>query len=58
MTKSTTTLWAKAKDNKTVSEFICDFDGYVTLLDDKVQSKIVQMENIGYHSFSTTVVYD
>ncbi len=55
---ATTSLFAKAKNSNFVSDFICDFSGYVTLLDDVVQRKIEQMENLGFHSFSTSVVYE
>lgn len=53
-----TVLWAKSKNSKVVSEFICEYDGYLTLQDDVIQNKIEQMENIGFHSFSTSAEYD
>jgi len=55
---ATTSLFAKSKNSNFVSEFICDFSGYVTLYDDAVQLKIEQMEKLGFHSFSTSVVYE
>jgi len=49
-----TTLHAIEKGDKFKSVFICEFDGYLTLQDEAVQKKIAQMENIGFHSFSTS----
>ena len=53
-----TVRWAKSKNSKVVSEFICEYDGYLTLQDDVIQNKIEQMENIGFHSFSTSAESD